>query len=128
LSGDQQFDRTGFKDLMEAVMEAHPAVRQKLTERYAEIRGRLERIARDSDKPLDADFEEQAVERENDEVLVALDRSIRAEMAQIEKTLARLNKGEYGICEVCGDPITLKRLEALPYAARCVACEGKAGD
>jgi RNA polymerase-binding protein DksA len=128
LSDDRQFDRTGFKDLMEAVMEAHPAVRQKLTERYAEMRGRLERINRDSDEPLDADFEEQAVERENDEALVALDRSIRAEMAQIEKALARLNKGEYGVCEGCGDPITLKRLEALPYAARCVACERKAGN
>jgi RNA polymerase-binding transcription factor len=119
---------TDFKVLMEAVMEAHPAFRQKLTERYMEIRGRLERIARDADKPLDADFEEQAVERENDEVLLALDRSIRSEMAQIEKTLTRLNKGEYGVCEVCGDPITPKRLEALPFAARCVVCEGKAGD
>jgi RNA polymerase-binding protein DksA len=109
-------------------MEAHPAVRQKLTERYAEMRGRLERINRNSDEPLDADFEEQAVERENDEALVALDRSIRAEMAQIEKALARLNNGEYGVCEVCGYPITLKRLEALPYAARCVVCQRKAGD
>lgn len=107
-------------------MEVHSSVRQKLTERYAEIRRRLERIARDANKPLDADFEEQAVERENDEVLVALDSSIRAEMEQIEKTLARLDKGEYGICEVCGDPITPKRLEALPYASRCVACNAKA--
>jgi RNA polymerase-binding transcription factor DksA len=113
---------------MEAVMEAHPAVRQKLTERYAEIRGRLERIACDVNQPLDADFEEQAVERENDEVLDALDSSIRAEMGQIEKTLARLDKGEYGICEVCGDPITPKRLEALQYANRCVDCNLKAGD
>ena len=107
-------------------MEALSTVRQNLTERYAEIRGHLEKIALDANKPLDADFEEQAVERENDEVLVALDRSIRAEMAQIEKTLARLDKGEYGICEVCGDPITPKRLEALPYANRCVVCNVKA--
>jgi DnaK suppressor protein len=113
---------------MEAVMEVHSAVRQKLTERYAEIRGRLERIASDANKPLDADFEEQAVERENDEVLIALDSSIRAEMAQIKKTLARLDKGEYGVCELCGDPITPKRLEALPYANRCVACNMNTGD
>ena len=112
-------------------MEQQLAIRQKLAERYAEIRNRLEKITSDvrrADKPLDPDFEEQVVERENDEVLAALDRSIRAEMAQIEKTLARLDKGEYGVCEVCGDPISPKRLEALPYATRCVACEGKAGD
>lgn len=109
-------------------MNQQLAIRQKLAERYAEIRNRLEKITSDVHKPLDPDFEEQVVERENDEVLAALDRSIRAEMAQIEKTLARLDKGEYGVCEVCGDPIAPKRLEALPYATRCVACEEKAGD
>jgi RNA polymerase-binding transcription factor len=109
-------------------MENHPAIRQKLTGRYAEIQNRLEKITNDANKPLDADFEEQAVERENDEVLAALDSSIRAEMAQIEWTLARLEKGEYGICEVCGNPIAPKRLEALPYATRCVVCEEKARD
>ena len=109
-------------------MEKHSTIRQKLTERYEEIQDRLERIASDANKPLDADFEEQAIERENEEVLAALDSSIRAEMEQIEKTLARLDKGEYGICEVCGDPITPKRLEALPYANRCYACNVKDGD
>jgi RNA polymerase-binding protein DksA len=113
---------------MEAVMEARVAILQKLTDLHEEIRGRLERIAADANKPLDADFEGQAVERENAGVLVALDRFVRAEMAQIEKTLARLNKGEYGVCEVCGDPITPRRLEAAPYATRCVVCEGKAVD
>src|SRR5262245_44826529 len=47
---------------MEAVMEEHRAIRRKLMERYAEIRGLLERIASDANKPLDADFEEQAIE------------------------------------------------------------------
>ena len=107
-------------------MEARVAILQKLTDLHEEIRGRLERIAADANKPFDADFEEQAVDRENAEVLVALDRFVRDEMAQIEKALARLNKGEYGVCEVCGNPITPKRLEAAPYAARCVVCEGKA--
>src|SRR5262249_29531369 len=108
-------------------MEKHPAIRQKLTERHAEIRSHLARISSDANKPLDADFEEQAIERENDEVFAALDSSLRAEMAQIERTFARLDKGEYGICEGCGNPIAPKRLEALPYANRCVACEEKAG-
>jgi RNA polymerase-binding protein DksA len=113
---------------MEAVMEARAAILQKLMEIHEEIRGRLERVADDANKPLDADFEAQAVERGNTEVLVALDRFVRAEMTQIEKALARLNKGEYGVCEVCGDSITPKRLEAAPYAARCIVCEGKAVD
>jgi DnaK suppressor protein len=81
---------------------------------------------RRKDEPLDADFAEQAVERENDEVLDALDHSIRAEMAQIQTTLQRLEAGEYGICESCKKKIPLKRLAALPHASRCVACAEKA--
>jgi len=110
---------------MEAVMEEHLAIRRNLMERYAEIRSLLERIASDANKPLDADFEEQAVERENDEPLDALDRIVRAEMEQIEKTLTRLDKGEYGVCEVCGGPIAPKRLEAMPYADHCMGCKVK---
>jgi RNA polymerase-binding protein DksA len=109
-------------------MHEHQAIRRQLSERYAEIQERLNRITRDSrhtEQPLAADFAEQAVERENEEVLGALDNSIRDEMKQIERTLARIDAGEYGTCEDCGRPIPAKRLEALPNASRCVACEEK---
>jgi RNA polymerase-binding transcription factor DksA len=32
-------------------------------------------------------------------------------------------QGEYGICEVCGNPIARARLEAMPYARMCVSCK-----
>jgi RNA polymerase-binding protein DksA len=113
---------------MEAFMRNQQAIREQLAARYAEIQVRLAHITRDerhATKPLEADFAEQAVERENDEVLAALDDSIRAEMARIERTFARMDAGEYGICEACGQAIPPKRLEALPHATRCVACEEK---
>jgi len=103
-------------------------IRQHLAERYSEIQQRLERISLDRSRlnqPLNADFEEQAVEIENDQVLDALDGKIRDEMKQIENTLARIDKGGYGDCEDCGQKIAAKRLEALPYAVRCIACEEK---
>ena len=37
----------------------------------------------------------------------------------------KLNEGTYGICEECGAEISESRLEALPYAIRCVECEEK---
>jgi DnaK suppressor protein len=107
-------------------MKETKALRQQLTTRYAELSERLARVSNDerrTSEPLDADFAEQAVERENDEVLTALDGSIRAEMVQLDKTLARLDSGDYGVCESCGKAIALKRLAALPHATRCVACE-----
>ncbi|HZS05644.1 MAG TPA: TraR/DksA C4-type zinc finger protein [Blastocatellia bacterium] len=109
-------------------MQEYHAIKQQLITRSDEIRHRLERITSDVrhvNQPLAADFEEQVVERENDQVLDALNDSIRAELAQIEGTLGRLDRGEYGVCEVCGRRIPIRRLEVLPHASRCVVCAEK---
>lgn len=111
-------------------MQDFQTIRQQLLNRYSEIENRLGKITnavRHTEEPLAADFADQATQRENDEVLNALDDSIRAEMTRIEHTLLRMEEGAYGICENCGQPIARKRLEALPYAIRCVACEEHAG-
>jgi DnaK suppressor protein len=42
---------------------------------------------------------------------------------QIDAAFSRLERGLYGICEECGDEIPLERLEALPFATRCVDCQ-----
>jgi DnaK suppressor protein len=107
-------------------MRNQEKIRQQLQNRYTQIGGGLDKITRDmrhEEEPLLADFAEQAAQRENDEVLSALDDSIRAEMRQIEQTLLRLEEGVYGICEMCEQPIGKPRLAALPYAVRCVSCE-----
>lgn len=41
----------------------------------------------------------------------------------IEAALARMDSGEYGICESCGEPISPKRLNLVPWAVRCVPCQ-----
>lgn len=107
-------------------MPKYQLIRRKLAVRHDEILQRLEKVTRDrrhENQPLNADFEEQAVEVENDQVLDALDEQMRAELVQIEKTFARMEQGLYGKCEDCGKPISAPRLEALPYAMRCIICE-----
>ena len=39
------------------------------------------------------------------------------------RALARLNEGEYGVCSECGEPISPKRLAAVPWAECCVTCQ-----
>ena len=107
-------------------MKKFTTIRRELEARLADIQQRLAKISLDrrhANQPLNADFEEQAIELENDQVLDALDNQIRAEMKQIEKTLAQMDEGAYGKCEECGKPIAEKRLAALPYATRCIGCE-----
>ena len=43
----------------------------------------------------------------------------------IEEALARMEKGTYGICRDCGEPIALARLEASPWTRVCITCKQK---
>ncbi len=47
----------------------------------------------------------------------------RATVLEIDRALAKIEDGTYGVCEQCGDPIPEPRLQALPHAALCVACK-----
>jgi len=44
-------------------------------------------------------------------------------LKKVEEALARIHKGEFGLCMDCGDDIELKRLEARPTATLCVNCK-----
>jgi RNA polymerase-binding transcription factor DksA len=45
------------------------------------------------------------------------------QMKDVEDAIERLNDGVYGQCVVCGEPIQLNRLEALPTATHCWSCQ-----
>ena len=72
--------------------------------------------------PLDPDFSEQAIQRENDGPLDALDERGRQELAAVESALERLAAGTYGRCVGCGESIGAGRLRAQPTATACMAC------
>ncbi|MFM2060075.1 MAG: hypothetical protein RLY71_4460 [Pseudomonadota bacterium] len=57
------------------------------------------------------------------EVDLALTDHERRELAEIGAALQRLASGDYGVCVDCGADIDFERLQALPQALRCVACE-----
>jgi RNA polymerase-binding protein DksA len=74
---------------------------------------------------LPADFAEQAVELENQEVMEALDDDARLELRRIHDALSRLDKGNYGECTRCGEDINPERLAALPSATLCIHCASR---
>jgi DnaK suppressor protein len=45
------------------------------------------------------------------------------ELSQIERALARMKQGTYGLCEFCQGKIPVARLNALPYSTTCVNCQ-----
>lgn len=103
----------------------NPVISRKLALLQSELSDRLERVEMDRGRRnggLPADFSDQAVQRANDEVLDRLAESTRAELAQIQHALSRLEHDEFGVCEVCGGTIEADRLHAVPYATACRRC------
>ncbi|MDH3598641.1 MAG: TraR/DksA family transcriptional regulator [Candidatus Tectomicrobia bacterium] len=111
------------------MMESHQGTRQHLEERLTHLMQRLHKVERNRRRernPLDPDWQEQAITRQNDEVLDGLDAGGHQEIEAIRAALNRLDNDAYGTCITCGEPIAPARLEALPYAVQCMACAAKA--
>lgn len=66
--------------------------------------------------------DEQGGVRMEDEITLGLLENEDRLIAQITAAMRRLNAGTYGRCENCGGPISIRRLQAIPYASLCIAC------
>lgn len=96
--------------------------REKLNKRLSELDNRLHSIENELDAHQSKDWEELAVEREEDEVLEGMGHAGLAEIERIHAALSRIDKGTYGICVKCGDPVQKERLALLPATPFCAAC------
>ena len=65
---------------------------------------------------------EQAAQLADDEAMTEVDAVLLAEIAEIRRTLLRIERGDYGACLGCGEAIGDARLAALPTAPLCVRC------
>jgi len=97
-------------------------IKKQLTTRLIELQKRIAAIHKDFAKGRDADWAEQAGERENDEVLNALESEAKVEIQQLSNAITRIESGNYGTCEQCGENISKARLEVRPEALRCINC------
>lgn len=57
--------------------------------------------------------------------ILAIKEELNNKAKQIKNALLRVNKGQYGICEVCTKMIDTDRLAVFPEATKCVSCENK---
>jgi DnaK suppressor protein len=105
-----------------------------LAEEHRAARDRLAALERDFSAiveaagPANADDEHDpegattAFERQH--VAALLDQA-RRQLAQVEAAIARLEAGQYGRCERCGQPIAAARLTARPAASTCIRCASR---
>ena len=69
---------------------------------------------------LASDMEEVADKIESYEENTGILKELEIRFNNIKDALARIKKGTYGICLVCGEPIEAKRLKADPAAPTCI--------
>ncbi|MFI7060766.1 TraR/DksA C4-type zinc finger protein [Kribbella sp. NPDC050124] len=94
-------------------------LRQEIRDAEQEIVGLL-RDGGDGAGNDQADVGSTTLERDHE---MSLANNARDMLDQIERALARIEDGTYGICESCGNAIGKGRLQAFPRATLCVSCK-----
>jgi DnaK suppressor protein len=98
------------------------------------VRKRDELVGTGGVKPLQASMENNTRQGDmadqatgNNEVHIALKlKATDAKILQaIEEALTRIDKGTYGTCRDCGEPIAAPRLNAIPWTRVCITCKEK---
>ncbi len=96
-------------------------LRQKLVERLAGDESTM-REAEPQTEPVDA--AEQTREQDDSVTFAGHDRAL---LAEIERALAKIPSGGYGLSEASGEPIGLRRLQAVPWARYTIDEEEETG-
>ncbi len=69
---------------------------------------------------------DSASEQQQREISLTTLEQLEAELSDIENALSKLEKGTYGSCEACGEPISEERLQAQPSTRFCVDDQARA--
>ena len=78
----------------------------------------------DIERDVGDEVDNSMVEQERELNLLLQDRE-KQHLEAIEEALQRIETGEYGFCDECGDQIDQKRLMVMPLAQLCITCQQK---
>jgi len=98
------------------------------------LRKRGEILAEGSSKQITAsmdtntrqgDLADQATGNNEVHIQLKLKQTDAKILRAIEEALGRIDRGTYGVCRDCGEPIAEARLRAIPWARVCITCKEK---
>lgn len=91
-----------------------------LKQEYATRIDKIEDHIHHPQDDLNEHWDDQAVAMRQNEMRKRLLIEAKEEIGYINHALERIETGDYGQCEECGEDIDPKRLEAVPYATLCM--------
>lgn len=115
-------------------MSDHASERRRsaLLDQQRSLRRELEDLGADPDADevafdADAGFADRSHSTEERERVLTMARSLRSNLREVERAIAKLGDGSYGRCERCGNPTGDERLDAIPWAPLCIDCKKLVG-
>jgi RNA polymerase-binding transcription factor len=98
--------------------------RASLEAERGQLHAQLADLGVEEDESLDfdenfADSAQVAAEQGENRALAG---SLREQLLDVDRALDKLDRGAYGVCENCGNPIGETRLEAMPATRFCINC------
>ncbi|HDQ71975.1 MAG TPA: molecular chaperone DnaK [Chloroflexi bacterium] len=107
---------------------SYDRMRSDLLDEQAKLREQLNRLeanAHQENIGYGNHMADDATEAFDQTVDVALQRKVEQSLERVNRALAKLDNGTYGLCEECGARIDRARLEALPQARYCLDCQSQ---
>jgi len=95
-------------------------LKNQRVETQSEIDRLLDTLEHSEVDPSEDEADPDVVEREK---ILALVAALENRLSEIDSALDHAERGEYGICERCGQPIDPERLKIMPEATMCVPCK-----
>ena len=111
----------GLLERLRASLDEHrAALRKEITEQGFDPDS--DNFATDLDRGF-ADSAHSTAERGR---MLSLVSELRENLKDVEHARSKVERGTYGVCERCGEPIGEERLDAIPWARLCITCKQKA--
>jgi DnaK suppressor protein len=107
----------------DALLRLHKTLLARATALRRALAGELEDLSNSKARDSIGDSADAAFDSGNEEIASQLAELEARELNQIERALARIKQGTYGLCEHCHAKIPVARLNALPYSTTCVKCQ-----
>jgi RNA polymerase-binding protein DksA len=119
LDGEDPWTRGELNEVVKELKEHRDRLTAIVGESEQELAG-LMRDAGDGAGHDQADVGATSFERDHELTVLARERET---LVQIERALAHIDDGTYGVCDSCGNPVGKNRLMAVPHATLCMSCK-----
>lgn len=78
-----------------------------------------------ADRGTSNTLDDDITENEGHDRITATRINLKQDLKDVEEALKKIEKGSYGVCQSCGQPIEAARLTIMPTATLCATCEKK---